>query len=99
MVFEAWSCQCRVTDSECAVEAPIDKTKAFVFVAMICGYIVGINWLGYFVATPAFIIGALRYLKAMTWKGTLLLAVGFTLFVYLLFVSFLNLPIPLGPME
>lgn len=100
MIVETWWCQRKSTDSECAAaEEPINTKRAAVFVGFLLAYIVAISWIGYFIATPAFIVGSFFYLKSMNMKNTVLIAVGFTLFVYLLFVSFLQLPIPLGPME
>ncbi len=77
----------------------INYTRAVVFALMIFGYIVTIKPLGYFIMTPIFVIIAYLYLKATKVRNILLIALGFTAFVYLLFVVFLKLPIPLGPMS
>ena len=70
--------------------------RVFVFAALITLYVTLINFLGYFLVTPLFVIAALAYLKATRLWKAVLIALGFTLFCYLLFVMFLNLPIPMG---
>ena len=66
---------------------------------MIFAYILAIDPLGYFLVTPAFLIGALSYLRAIKMRYILIITFIFTIFVYLLFVKFLHLPIPLGLMS
>jgi len=99
MVYETWWCGKKTTSLDCEVSVPINKKNALVFVGLTVAYILGINYIGYFIATPAFILIAFRFLKSMNNRNTALVAAGFTIFVYLVFVSFLQLPIPLGPME
>lgn len=70
--------------------------RVLVFAALIALYITLIKFLGYFLVTPLFVIAALAYLKATRLWKAVLIAFGFTLFCYLLFVMFLNLPIPMG---
>lgn len=77
----------------------INHTRAVVFALLIFGYIVTIKPLGYFIVTPFFVIISYLYLKATKIRNILLIALGFTAFVYLLFIVFLKLPIPLGPMS
>ena len=74
----------------------IDYKKAFIFGALIAAYIFTMKPIGYFIVTPLFIIIAYRYLKSTSWRNTILLSIGFTLFVYGLFVVFLKLPVPMG---
>jgi hypothetical protein len=97
MVLEAYICSCKQANAE---QGPmINKKRVFFFVLLLVGYIFLISPLGYFVVTPLYIIATYLYLKAMNFQKSALIAVGFTVFVYLLFVAFLHLPIPLGPME
>jgi len=76
---------------------PIQSLRVFVFAALIALYVILIKPLGYFLVTPLFLILALSYLKATRLWKVVLIALGFTLFCYMLFVWFLNLPIPMGP--
>lgn len=77
----------------------IKHGRVFIFGLLIAIYITLIKPVGYFIVTPLFVIGALSYLKSTRFKAAVFVALGFTLFVYLLFVVFLELPIPLGPMS
>ncbi len=72
--------------------------RAF-FVGALTAYILTIKPLGYFIATPLYLFGTLVYLKSTKAYWAIAIAVGFTIFVYLLFVLFLNLPVPMGLLE
>lgn len=71
-------------------------SRTFVFTIMIALYIFSIKPLGYFVVTPIYILGTYIYLKSTTIRNNITISLGFTIFIYLLFVKFLKLPIPLG---
>ena len=77
-------------------DAEVSPTRIFVFVALLVVYVLTIKPLGYFIATPLFLIGIMTYLRATRLPWIILVAIGFTGFVYLLFVLFLNLPVPMG---
>jgi uncharacterized membrane protein len=77
----------------------IDVKTVVLFTVVIALYVFTIKPIGYFIVTPIFLIFMLRYLKTGSWLKTMLIAGGFTLFVYLLFVLFLKLPVPLGILE
>ncbi len=64
--------------------------------SLIFAYVLTIIPLGYFIATPAFLIGSLLFLRSTKPHWILAIAVGFTGFVYLLFVLFLHMPVPMG---
>lgn len=70
--------------------------RIFVFAALIVIYVALIEPLGYFIVTPLFAIGVLTYLKSTKLWKSVLIAIGFTVFCYFLFVAFLKLPIPMG---
>ena len=69
------------------------------FLIFIVGYVALIEVLGYFVATPLFIIGTYLFLKAMKLQNAILVAAGFCALVYGVFVTVLHLPVPLGLLE
>lgn len=79
------------TDSE-----EVSLVRIFVFVALLVTYVLTIKPLGYFIATPLFLIGIMLYLRATRLPWIIFISLGFTGFVYLLFVLFLNLPVPMG---
>ncbi|KUO65578.1 MAG: hypothetical protein APF84_14755 [Gracilibacter sp. BRH_c7a] len=80
-------------------EEGIMVRRTFLFICSIALYIYLIDFLGYFITTPLFIFGSMYFLKATKIRNILYVTIGFTLFVYLLFVRFLHLPIPLGPLS
>jgi putative tricarboxylic transport membrane protein len=80
-------------------ELKVRYRRIFVFIVLIWGYIIMIERLGYFIATPIYIIVTYLYLKATKFYKMVLIAAGFTIFVYLLFVLFLHLPVPMGLLD
>lgn len=77
-------------------EGTINYKRASIFVLMIATYIFTMKYIGYFIMTPVFILSAYIFIKATNVKNMLMITAGFTVFVYLLFVVFLKLPIPMG---
>ncbi len=76
----------------------VSVSRIAVFVTLLVTYVVIIKPLGYFLATPLFLLAVFSYLRATKMVWIVLISVGFTVFVYLLFVLFLNLPVPMGIM-
>ncbi|MFA6506988.1 MAG: tripartite tricarboxylate transporter TctB family protein [Treponemataceae bacterium] len=81
--------------SEKAAEKSDLRTPIF-FALFVTAYVLLLQPVGYFIMTPAFIICSFIFLKSAKLPATLLTAFSFTIFVYLLFVLFLHLPIPMG---
>jgi putative tricarboxylic transport membrane protein len=77
----------------------INYKRTIIFILMISVYVLSIKPLGYFVITPIYVIAAYLYLKAARLRTILAISIGFTAFVYILFVVLLKLPIPIGPMS
>ena len=96
MFIEAWYNERKNRKVQQGSNEPIHGFRVFVFAALIALYVILIKPLGYFVVTPLFLIVALSYLKATQLWKSVLIALGFTFFCYMLFVWFLNLPIPMG---
>lgn len=81
-------------------EAPLDPINWRVFVSFLLAllaYIWLIPILGYVITTAAFIVGVLLCSKTIKPVTSLLIALGFTAFVWLVFVWALGLPVPLLP--
>jgi putative tricarboxylic transport membrane protein len=74
----------------------VNLGRAGVFVLLVAGYIFSMDRLGYFVVTPLFILVSFLFLRATRLRNVLIIAVGYTAFVYVLFVMFLHLPVPMG---
>lgn len=81
-------------DAEASGE--INHVRAFIFAAMVAVYIFVMKPIGYFIITPIYIIATYMFLKATKLRNMILIAAGFTIFVYFVFVVFLKLPIPMG---
>lgn len=90
----------RSEEDEVKDETPliINYKKAVVFGLIIAAYIFLLKPIGYFIITPVFIVGTYMFLKATSIRNMLIIAAGFTIFVYILFVVFLKIPIPMGLM-
>lgn len=73
-----------------------DIKKLVFFVLLTSLYIFLIQSVGYFIMTPIYLCITFAVLKSMKLRTNILVTVGFTLFVYVLFVKFLNLPVPMG---
>ena len=79
-----------------SLPADISLIRIGVFVSLLFAYVLTITPLGYFIATPLFLLGTLGFLKSTKPHWIAAIAVGFTAFVYLLFVLFLHMPVPMG---
>lgn len=88
-------------DKEAAENPPqkINITHVVVFVIAMAAYIYLIPILGYFVATPLYMILMYAYLKAINLVPSIIISICFSAFIYGLFVWFLKLPIPVGLLE
>ncbi|MBO5493705.1 MAG: tripartite tricarboxylate transporter TctB family protein [Pyramidobacter sp.] len=94
MSFNAW----RSAPPE-AQGAKINVARVCIYGAMIAVYIAVTEKAGYFVSTPVFMLISYLYLRAAGFIKAVFLSVFFCAFVYLVFVWFLNLPVPLGLLE
>ena len=77
----------------------INIKRAFIFTLMIATYIFLLKPVGYFIITPIYIVSVYMFLKATKVRNMLLIALGFTAFVYVVFVAFLKIPIPMGILQ
>jgi hypothetical protein len=89
----------RTAEKSGSPEQKINVVRAVCFAAMIGIYIYLIPTVGFFIMTPLYIFLVYMYLKAARIWVALVISVGFSGFIYALFVSFLKLPVPLGLME
>lgn len=80
-------------------KARINAVRVVTYSLMIAAYIAVTEKAGYFVTTPLFMIISYIYLRAAGLLKAILIAALFCGFIYLLFVRFLNLPVPLGLLE
>lgn len=78
---------------------PFQAKRLVVFFALCAGYVASVEFLGYFFSTPLFIILTYSYLRSVKLQTSVVIAMGFSAFIYLLFVKVLHLPVPLGILE
>lgn len=81
------------------IPGELNIPRIIIVVIMIATYIFLMKPVGYFITTPIFAISSYLYLKATKIKNMLFIAGGFTVFVYVLFVAFLKIPIPMGILQ
>lgn len=95
--YEAKNAQAdKAADSTEKKSAKSEFIRLVAFVFLIAAYVFLMQPLGYFIVTPLFIVGAFLLLKATTLLVSVVTGIGFSVFVYLLFVVFLHLPVPMG---
>ncbi len=80
-------------------ELPVHVVRVVVYVVLMVSYIFFIPRIGYFIATPLFMLLSYGWLRALGIGRALLVSVAFSVFIYVLFVWFLKLPIPMGVLE
>jgi len=98
MIVEQFLLMRKTPSAENGNDIPVEISpiRIGVFVSLILAYVLTIVPLGYFIATPVFLIGSFLFLRSTKMHWILAIAVGFTAFVYLLFVLFLHMPVPMG---
>lgn len=105
MVFESYKKSKEEALAEKASNAGAQAKPAFdksgfvrlvLFVALIAAYVLLLKPVGYFIVTPLFIVAAFLLLEATSLLVGILTGLGFSIFVYFLFVMFLHLPVPMG---
>ncbi|CAN0587124.1 unnamed protein product [Ectocarpus sp. 12 AP-2014] len=68
-----------------------------IFIALTTSYAWAITTIGYLIATPAFLLSTLLIFRATNLWIILLTSAGVTFAIWVIFVNFLRLPIPLLP--
>jgi putative tricarboxylic transport membrane protein len=77
---------------------PARFARAAALAGLCFGYALLFNPLGYLIATPLFLLAALRLMGQRQWGWNLLIAVVFTLLAYLVFAKVLGVRMPHGPL-
>ena len=80
-------------------KTPVNIARLVVFFLLCVAYVGSVEFLGYFFATPVFILVTYGYLRSLSFVKSVVCAALFSGFIYALFVSFLHLPVPLGLLE
>ena len=81
-------------DNHITYETRLQDCKKPVLVFLfVVGYGILFRVLGFFTATPIFLIALFRYLNAGSWKKIVLITLGYTVVIYVVFVIFLGVPL------
>ena len=101
MIYQAYTAQKKEQDAQENDKGrpPFQTQRIIVYFLLCIGYVGSVELLGYFFSTPLFIILTYSYLRSVKLKTSLLIAIGFSIFIYMLFVKVLHLPVPLGFFE
>jgi len=77
----------------------VNVLRTGVLIAMVVIYIFLLESVGYFIMTPLFLIGSLSLLRASRMWIMVTISLVAPMIVYLIFVTFLDLPMPMGLMK
>ena len=101
LLFETWSKRRALADAAPEPRNPDQKHNVLVLIGMVAWtalYYYVFESLGYLIATPVFLLGLVSYFNRRKYLTNVLVAVGFTAVVYLLFSILLGVPLPSGPL-
>jgi putative tricarboxylic transport membrane protein len=99
LFFETWKKRRALADS--GGDAQAEQNQVLLLLAMVAWtalYYFCFERLGYPIATPLFLLGLLSVFNRGRHGVNLAVALGFTAVVYLLFSTFLGVPMPTGPL-
>lgn len=77
----------------------VNVIRTGAFMCMVVLYILLLESVGYFIMTPLFLVGALSLLRASRPWIIVAISVVAPMIVYSIFVTFLDLPMPMGLMK
>jgi putative tricarboxylic transport membrane protein len=101
LLLETWKKRRALPESRAEPRRPVDKHVVLSLVAMVVWagvYYYFFEILGYLIATPLFLFGLLSFFNKGRYLTNVLVALGFTAVVYLLFSILLGVPLPPGPL-
>jgi putative tricarboxylic transport membrane protein len=101
LVFETLNKRRALEDRKTEPRTRDEKHLFLVMIGMVVWsglYYYVFETLGYLIATPVFLLGLLSYFNHRKYLTNILVALGFTGVVYLLFSILLGVPLPSGPL-
>ena len=101
LVFETLAKRRTLEDRTIEPRSKDEKHLVLVMIGMVVWsglYYFVLETLGYLIATPLFLLGLLSYFNQRKYLTNVLVALGFTGIVYLLFSILLGVPLPSGPL-
>jgi hypothetical protein len=75
---------------------PGGRSRVFVVVALLMGYLLLIDWTGYTLATFVYLAATIVFLRRERIFNAVLMSVGLTVFLYAIFRLWLKSPLPAG---
>jgi Tripartite tricarboxylate transporter TctB family len=79
-------------------DVPASAWQSFAVMTCCALYIAALTTLGYPIATPVFVIAALKAMRMKSWPAVLLIALVYTAATYVIFGHYLRVDLPLGPL-
>lgn len=101
LLLETWTKRRALTDTRAEPRSKDEKHLYLVMIAMVAWsavYYFVFETAGYVLATPVFLFVLLCYFNPRKHLANVLVALGFTATVYLLFSILLGVPLPAGPL-
>jgi putative tricarboxylic transport membrane protein len=77
---------------------PASARQAFTVVVALILYVLAMPPIGYPIATPLFVIAALKAMRMQSWLTIVATAVIYTAVTYVVFALYLRVDLPLGPL-
>ena len=84
------------TDDE---RAPASSRRAFLVFAMLVAYVAGVQYVGYPIATPLFLLAGLLAMDVRSISKLTAIPIGYTVGTYVLFVGAFGVLLPLGLLQ
>jgi len=70
--------------------------RVFIYTIIMIAYSISFEKVGFLLLSSLFLVLTLRYMEKQSWKRTLGVGLGAVVMSYLLFVSFIGVPLPTG---
>ena len=79
-------------------DVPASATQAWVIMAASVAYALALIPVGYVLATPIYVMVALKAMRMRSWATVVTISVVYTILTYLLFAKFMGVNLPVGPL-
>ena len=79
-----------------SIKETYSPKTVIIIIALLLAYLVAMQWIGYFITTPVFILSTMYLLKYRKTAFMTINAFGFVLFSYFIFQKLLHIDLPLG---
>ncbi len=80
-------------------DVPASALQSFAVIVASILYVLAMPRLGYPIATPLFVIAALKAMRMQSWLAIIVIALVYTAATYIIFAHYLRVDLPLGPLR